>query len=78
MQSDNSDTPHSVAFWFHWEIHDRKSNGQLSGSAKKRKDYNGVLHCKDMKNAEEVINSIVNNLTEYLKECHTKLNQQTE
>jgi hypothetical protein len=68
--SDNA--PHSIAFWLTIETHERKPNGQLSGSPKDSKSYTGGIHCKNRVEAKELIEKIIFNLKEDLKKCQTQ------
>lgn len=65
--------PHSIAFWLQWEIHERNPNGSLLASPVDCKNYRGVLHCENKEDAKRIIDKIINNFKENLKDENAKL-----
>ena len=72
----NDNAPHSIVYWFRWEIHERNMRGQLSGSPVDGKDFRGVLHYENREEAKNNIDHIVNQFKEELHKCLNQNQQQ--
>ena len=72
LSKGNDNAPHSMVYWLKWEIHERHMNGQISATPKDHKDFRGVLHFENRKDAQEAIEIIVSKFKEELYQCLQK------